>query len=148
MENKQENKSPSTYSFYDKKYNYSDLRREGDVGLNNYLNQLNIKDKDKEQVRIAYHNLMSGIGDNSISAQDGRLVDSYGRYTNNMYYDSDGTRKTTNKKSKDYYGLAANYIYNIMGKSPEYQAPEDKNKIKWGGSQSIGQALIRNIYNT
>lgn len=148
MENKQENKSPSTYSFYDKKYNYSDLRREGDVGLNNYLNQLNIKDKDKEQVRIAYNNLMSGIGDNSISAQDGRLVDSYGRYTNNMYYDSDGTRKTTSKKSKDYYGLAANYIYNIMGKSPEYQNPEDKSKIKWEGSQSIGQALIRNIYNT
>nr|DAT77886.1 MAG TPA: hypothetical protein [Caudoviricetes sp.] len=63
---------------------------------------------------------MSGIGDGSITFEDGRFNDSLGRYSNGVYYDSEGKKQTSKKKSKDYYGLVANYIAGKLGKSKEY----------------------------
>ena len=127
--------TPTLYSFYGKQYDYNDLARLSDQGLNEYLGTLRRGDKDSEEFRTAYNNIMSGIRDGSITFADGEFHDSEGRYTN------------SDKKHRDYYGLMANYIYNQMGKSNEYVVPEDTSKIKWA-DDSIKTALMRQLFNS
>lgn len=127
--------TPTLYNFYGKQYDYNDLAKAADQGLNNYLQTLKRGEKDEQDFRNAYNNMMSGIKDGSITFEDGHFHDKQGRYTN------------TNKKSKDYYGLIANYIYNNMGKSDEYKAPEDTTKIKWD-NDSVKKALMKQLFNS
>lgn len=129
-------KTPTLYSFYDDQYDFNDLSRRVDSGLNNYISTLKRGKKYESEIREAVANLMAGVKDGTVTFGNGRYNDSLGRYRN----DKD--------KDKDVYGWAANYIYNNMGKSQKYEAPEDKTKIKWGGNSSIGQALIRDIFNS
>lgn len=130
-----ENQTPTLYDFYGKQYDYNDLARSADQGLNEYLGTLRRGEKDQDQFVDAYRNIMSGIKDGTITFDNRQFHDSKGRYTN------------SDKKYKDYYGLMANYIYNKMGKSSEYQKPEDKSKIKWDNS-SVRTALLRQLYNS
>lgn len=127
--------TPNLYSFYGKQYNYNDLAQTADQGLNEYLATLKRGEKDSDDFRTAYANIMSGIKDGSITFDNGQFHDSKGRYTN------------SDKKNKDYYGLMANYIYGKMGKSDVYQAPKDPSKIEWGDG-SVKTALMRQLFNS
>lgn len=127
--------TPNLYSFYGKQYDYNDLAQTADQGLNEYLATLKRGEKDSDNFRTAYANIMSGIKDGSITFDNGQFHDSKGRYTN------------SDKKNKDYYGLIANYIYGKMGKSNVYQAPKDPSKIEWGDG-SVKTALMRQLFNS
>lgn len=127
--------TPNLYSFYGKQYDYNDLAQTADQGLNEYLATLKRGEKDSDDFRTAYANIMSGIKDGSITFDNGQFHDSKGRYTN------------SDKKNKDYYGLMANYIYGKMGKSDVYQAPKDPSKIEWGDG-SVKTALMRQLFNS
>lgn len=126
--------TPNLYSFYGKQYDYNDLAQAADQGLNDYLSTLKRGDKDSENFRNAYTDIMSGIKDGSITFDNGQFHDSKGRYTN------------SDKKHKDYYGLIANYIYGKMGHSNEYQKPQDPSKIKWEDG-SVRKALMHQLFN-
>ena len=127
--------TPNLYSFYGKQYDYNDLAQTADQGLNEYLATLKRGEKDSDDFRTAYANIMAGIKDGSITFDNGQFHDSKGRYTN------------SDKKNKDYYGLMANYIYGKMGKSNVYQAPKDPSKIEWGDG-SVRTALMRQLFNS
>ena len=127
--------TPNLYSFYGKQYDYNDLAQTADQGLNEYLATLKRGEKDSDDFRTAYANIMAGIKDGSITFDNGQFHDSKGRYTN------------SDKKNKDYYGLMANYIYGKMGKSNVYQAPKDPSKIEWGDG-SVKTALMRQLFNS
>ena len=131
-------KTPTLYTMYGKQYNFDELQRSADQGLAEHLAGLKRGSKDETQFRDAYNNIMMGIRDGSITYQDGRFVDTKYGYHNSPDKD----------KNKDHYGLMANYIFGKMGRSPEYVKPEDKTKTKWNGSASIGNALIRELYNS
>lgn len=127
--------TPNLYNFYGKQYDYNDLAQAADQGLNDYLATLKRGEKDSDDFRTAYTNIMSGIKDGSITFDNGQFHDSKGRYTN------------SDKKNKDYYGLIANYIYGKMGKSDVYKKPDDPSKIKWGNN-SVRTALMRQLFNS
>lgn len=131
----QGDKTPQLYTHYGKQYEFENLQRDADQGLGEYLGSLKRGEKDANQFRKAYSDLMSGIGDGSITFSNGRFVDSKGRYTN--YKDKD----------RDYYGLMANYIYGKMGRSQEYTPPEDTSKIKWGDGAG-SQLFARKMFNS
>lgn len=145
---KEGDKSPTLYSWYDKKYDFDQLQRDADEGVHEYIASLKRGSKDIDQFMKAYYDIMTGIRDGSITFKDGKYVDSRGRYSNGLYYDNEGVKQTSKRSSKDYYGLMANYIYGKQRSQNEYTAPEDKTKIKWAGSSSIGKAITRNIFNS
>lgn len=130
-----ENKNPTTYSIYGKKYTYDDLQRAYDQGVQEYLGTLRRGNKDTDQLLDAGRNIMQGIRDNTITFQDGRFVDSMGRYKNS----------DSKNKSKDYYGLMANYIYGLMGKSQKY-VPE-KNKSEWSNN-ALTKYFVKDVFNS
>lgn len=138
METQGQPSTPTLYTMYGKQYDFNELSRIADQGLAEHLSTLKRGSKDETQFRDAYRNIMKGIQDGSITYQDGRFVDTKYGYQNSSDKD----------KNKDHYGLMASYIFNKMGKSPEYVKPEDKTKIRWDGPASIGQALIRELYNS
>lgn len=148
QESNKENKTPTLYTYYGKQYDFNDLRKDADLGFSDYLQTLRRGDKDSEELWNAYSNIMSGIGDGSITFENGRFNDSLGRYSNGVYYDSEGKKQTSKKKSRDYYGLVANYIAGKLGNSQEYQAPKDETKIKWDGNKSLALAFNRRMFNT
>ena len=130
---KTEENSPVLYDFYGQQYDYNDLAKDADAGLNAYLDTLKRGNKDSQQFREAYGNIMNGIQDGSITFSNGQFHDAKGRYTN------------SDKKNSDYYGLMANYIYNKMGKSGLYEEPEE---TPWDGSTEIKNALMQELYNS
>ena len=125
--------TPTLYSFYGKQYDYNDLAQAADQGLNDYLATLKRGEKDSDDFRAAYANIMSGIKDGSITFDNGQFHDSKGRYTN------------SDKKNKDYYGLIANYIYGKMGQSGLYEKPEE---TPWDAPTNVKKALMQEIYNS
>ena len=139
---------PNLYSWYNKNYDYDQFKRDADEGVQEYIASLKRGSKDYNQFMKAYSDIMEGIKDGTITFKDGRYVDSKSRYSNESYYDADGNKQTSKKSSKDYYGLMANYIFGKQRRQKEYVTPEDKTKIKWNGSSSIGQAITRNIFNS
>lgn len=128
----QGDKTPILYTLYGDQYQYNDLQRAYDEGLNEYLSKF--KDKHREGLINAGRDIMAGIKDGTISYSDGLYNDSKGRYHNNE------------DKKRDYYGYMANYIQGIQGKSNKYVQPEDKTKIKYS-ENSLGQAFIKELYN-
>lgn len=120
------------YDFYGDKYYFTDLQKNIDSGLNDYISTLRYGDKYNDQIRKAVYDLMSGIGDGTITYSNGKFADSKGRYFNDQ------------NKKKDVYGWAANYIYSNMGNSNKY-IPEKKKQFSTG---EASKALIRGIFNT
>lgn len=145
---KEGDKSPTLYSWYDKQYDFDQFKKEADEGVQEYISSLKRGSKDIDQFMRAYSDIMEGIKDGSITFKDGKYVDARGRYSNGLYYDDKDVKQTSKRSSKDYYGLMANYIYGKQRSQNEYTAPEDKTKIKWAGSSSIGKAITRNIFNS
>lgn len=138
-------KTPALYTMYGDQYSVDDLQRDADGGLDEELLRLERGVKDQIQFREAYNNIMSGIRDGSITYSGGTtLSDASGKYYN-YYNQSDKDKKDLNK---DYYGLMGNYIVRRMKKAKKWVNPEDKAKTKWNGSASIGNALIRELYNS
>lgn len=133
----EDNKNQAIYSIYGKKYTYNDLEQAYDAGLQDYLSTLNRGGKDAEELMQAGRNLLSGIRDNTITYQDGRFVDSMGRYTNSQ----------NKNKSKDHYGLMANYIHSLMGKSPEYIPESERKKMDWGNTATT-KYFIKDVFNS
>lgn len=128
---------PSTlYAFYDDKYDYNALRRAYDQGYQEYLSGLKRGSKDEALFRDAGEKLMSGIKSGRVTWNEGRYLDSQGEYTNS----------TDKNKNKDYMGLMANYIYNLMNQQQKYVSPEDKNKIKWDNGKGFSIALNRELF--
>ena len=145
---KEGDKSPTLYSWYGKQYDFDQLQKDADEGVHEYIATLKRGSKDIDQFMKAYSDIMTGIKDGSITFKDGKYVDARGRYSNGLYYDDKDVKQTSKRSSKDYYGLMANYIYGKQRSQNEYTAPEDKTKIKWDGSSSIGKAITRNIFNS
>ena len=145
---KEGDKSPTLYSWYGKQYDFDQLQKDADEGVHEYIATLKRGSKDIDQFMKAYSDIMTGIRDGSITFKDGKYVDARGRYSNGLYYDDKDVKQTSKRSSKDYYGLMANYIYGKQRSQNEYTAPEDKTKIKWAGSSSIGKAITRNIFNS
>ena len=143
----QEQATPILYTYSGQDYRYDDLKRRADYGLNDYIRSLGRGEKDFEDFRNAYIDIMQGIADGSVTFDTGRFHDSKGRY------------KNVKNRSKDYYGLMANYIYDNMIRMSPYKKPEpeklvqnksevseDTSKIKWDDN-SLKTALMRQIYN-
>lgn len=145
---KEGDKSPTLYSWYGKQYDFDQLQKDADEGVHEYIATLKRGSKDIDQFMKAYSDIMTGIRDGSITFKDGKYIDSRGRYSNGLYYDDKDAKQTSKRSSKDYYGLMANYIYGKQRSQNEYTAPEDKTKIKWAGSSSIGKAITRTIFNS
>lgn len=68
--------TPNLYSFYGKQYDYNDLAQAADQGLNEYLTTLKRGEKDSDDFRTAYANIMAGIKDGSITFDNGQFHDS------------------------------------------------------------------------
>lgn len=145
---KEGDKSPTLYSWYGKQYDFDQLQKDADEGVHEYIATLKRGSKDIDQFMKAYSDIMTGIRDGSITFKDGKYVDARGRYSNGLYYDDKDVKQTSKKLSRDYYGLMANYIYGKQRSQNEYTTPEDKTKMKWAGSSSIGKAITRNIFNS
>jgi hypothetical protein len=95
-------KTPILYNLYEDQYNFNDLSRAVDSGINDHISTLRKGKKYEREFRDAVANIMSGVKDGTITFGSGRFNDSLGRYTN----DAD--------RDKDVYGWAANYVYNTM----------------------------------
>lgn len=108
-------KTPTLYSFYDDQYDFNNLSRRVDSGLNNYISTLKRGKKYESEVREAVANLMAGVKDGTITFGNGRYNDSLGRYRN------------AEDKDKDVYGWAANYIYNMQN-VPKYNKQTTSKK--------------------
>lgn len=123
------------YTLYNKKYNYDDLARIADSGINEYISQLKRGNRDFESFKDAYIDMMQGIKDGSITYQDGKFV-----ATTNT-----DKRRNSDKKYRDYYGLVANYIYNKMlgiNEVPEKKPEEPKTF----NTKILQQNLLKQIF--
>lgn len=132
-----EETKPRLYTIDNDQYSYDELSKHLDSGIQSYIGSLRRGDRDTDQFYDAYSNLMKGIADGTITYQNGRLVDRLGRYSNGVWYDDNGTRQTSKKKSKDYYGLITNYIVGGLRRQKKYNDPKEEvqdNRIKWGNS--------------
>ena len=89
---------------------------------------------------------MSGIKDGTVTFENGRFNDSKGRYSNGVWYDAEGNKQQTDKKSKDYYGLVANFIAKGLGKQKKYteEPKQDSSKIKW--SDNAGTMALSQLF--
>lgn len=131
----EENKTPTLYDFYEDQYRFSDLERSVDSGLDSYISRLKNGEKYDTEIRQAVSDLMSGIGDGTVTFKNNRFHDSRGRYHNNQ------------DKDKDVYGWAANYIYGKMLKLNKYETPKDTSKKEWD-NKSLSRALISDLFNS
>lgn len=107
--------------------NLDDFVRQAEAGFNNWLNNVDIKDKHKKEVRDAYQDLITRINDDpeSFTARLG------GGFTN--------TAGITNaSKGFDAYGVAAGYLGNTLRSMSVYTKPEVKSdKKKYGRNSGL-----------
>lgn len=114
--------TPQLYTYQGDQYLVSDLQKEAEAGFGKFLGTIRRGRINEQEFRNAYYDIMRGISDGSITIENGKFIDSKGRYTN--------TDKIN--KNKDYYGIVAYYINDHLGKSKKYEAPKvgwDNNKI-------------------
>lgn len=129
--------TPTLYNFYENQYDFNNLARRVDSGMNAHISTLKKGKKYEKEFREAVANLMSGIKDGTVTFGNGRYNDSLGRYRNNE------------DRDKDVYGWAANYIYNTMKSIPEYTNQNlDQDSSKEYDSTVLGRALARTIFGT
>lgn len=127
--------TPKTYKLYTDTYDFNNLQKRIDSGIERQISSLKYGEKYANEFRDAVYNILSGVGDGTITFENGRFNDSKGRYTNNE------------NKKKDVYGWAANYVYNQMVKANKYQAPEDTSKTQWNDNAGT-QAFLKDIFNS
>lgn len=127
------NKTPTLYSFYEDQYDFNDLSRRVDSGMNAHISTLKRGKKYEKEFREAVANIMSGIKDGTVTFGNGRFNDLLGRYSN------------VEDKDKDVYGWAANYVYNNMQNIPKYVKQDTSKKYD---NTILGKALTRTIFGT
>lgn len=123
------------YTYLGNEYDINDLQRNVDSGMDNYISRLRRSKKYEKQFREATANLMAGLGDGSITFENGHYHDSLGRY-----------RNSDNRKN-DVYGWAAHYIFDNMRRTRKYQRPEDTSKKKWNPN-ALSKAFIQDMFNS
>lgn len=143
----QNNNPEPSYNFFGNQYSINDLERNVYGDLNNYLGTLRGRDNDIKNIRIAVDNLMAGIRDGSVTFQGGKFSDSKGRYKNNLYYDEDGNPRTSRRDRRDYYGIAANYIYSKMGISKALPKETPKEQPRWDPSLYTAE-ITQRLFNS
>ena len=126
-------KTPTLYSFYDDQYDFNNLARRVDSGMNEHISTLKRGKKYEKEFREAVANIMSGIKDGTVTFGNGRFNDSLGRYSN------------AKDKDKDVYGWAASYVYNNMWNIPKYVKQDTSKKYD---NTILGKALTRTIFGT
>lgn len=112
--------------------------RDAESEFEYWLANSRLKDKEKQQVREAYSQMIQGINDGTFTYKVG------GGYNNSI-----GMSNQT--KGFDAAGLAAGFLGNILRNQSVYKAPEEKpdpSKIEWNGNSSIGSALVRHLYGS
>lgn len=95
--------------------------------FNDWLDSVNIKDKDKPKVRAAYAEIIQHINDtpDQFTARLG------GGFTNDFGITNDTSSKT------DAYGIAAGYLGNVLRRMQTYVKPEEpSNRLKYDKSKS------------
>ncbi len=101
--------------------------QQAEVGFNNWLNSIDVKEKYKNDIRSAYRDMITRINENpeSFTARLG------GGFTN--------TAGITNKKKGfDAYGVAAGYLGNVLRGMQVYIRPEiTANKPKYKRSGTV-----------
>lgn len=113
--------------------NLDDFVRQAEVGFNGWLNNVNIKDKYKKEVRDAYRDLITRINENpeSFAAKLG------GGFTNTA-----GITNAT--EGFDAYGIAAGYLGNTLRSMQVYNKPEEKtDKQKYKRDSRIINSTIQ-----
>ena len=129
--------TPTLYNFYENQYDFNNLARRVDSGMNAHISTLKRGKKYEKEFREAVANLMSGVKDGTITFGNGRYNDSLGRYSN------------AKDRDKDVYGWAANYIYNNMRSVPKYVSQDTtQNSSKKYDSTVLGRALAKTIFGT
>lgn len=112
--------------------------RDAESEFSYWLANSRLKDKEKQQVRQAYSQMIQGINDGTFTYKIG------GGYNNSV-----GMSNKT--KGFDAVGLAAGFLGNILRNQSVYKAPEEKpdpSKIEWKGNSSVGSALVRRLYGS
>lgn len=124
------------YKRYRDEVDLDDFVRQAELGFDTWLNNANIKDKYKDQVRAAYRDMITRI-----DSDPGSFTTSLGR----VFYNTAGI--TNAKKGFDAYGVAASYIGNTLRGMQAYKEPEVKsNKSKYDrNGQLINSAIQNNI---
>ena len=125
--------TPTLYNFYESQYDFNNLARRVDSGINAHISTLKKGKKYEKEFREAVANLMEGVKDGTITFGNGRYNDSLGRYRN----DED--------KNKDVYGWAASYIYDNMQNVPKYVK---QNTSKKYDNTSLGRELVRTVFRS
>ena len=129
--------TPTLYNFYENQYDFNNLARRVDSGMNAHISTLKRGKKYEKEFREAVANLMSGVKDGTITFGNGRYNDSLGRYSN------------AKDRDKDVYGWAADYIYNNMRSVPKYVSQDTtQNSSKKYDSTVLGRALAKTIFGT
>lgn len=134
------------YTYYDDRYDFTDLRKRGDSELNDFIFYNRFNDEQAKNIRKAYSEIMSGIGKGDITYEYGRFYDSTGTIKNGKYYDKDGKEKYSKSPSKDYYGMAARFIADLYQSGKKYVDPNDKNKIKTENGKGLSSVLTKQIF--
>ena len=123
-----------TYKRGNDEINFNDFIRQAEYGFNNWLDQTDLKDKYKSEVRAAYQDIINRMNQdpNSFTARLG------GGFTN--------TAGITNKTDGfDAYGIAAGYLGNTLRGMPVYTKPEVKSdKIKYKRDGKLINSTIQN----
>ena len=126
-------KTPPLYNFYEDQYNFNDLSRAVDSGINDQISTLKYGKKYEREFREAVANIMSGVKDGTITFSNGRYNDALGRYSNDK------------NKNKDVYGWAANYVYNNMQNIPKYKQQTNTKKYN---NTILGRELSNIIFGS
>ena len=123
------------YTYYGDQYDYNDLRKRADEGLLGFLSTFKQGRKHSEDYQKAYQNIISGIGDGTITFDGGKFHDSSGRYTN------------SGKGNDDHYGIMAKYIWDQMKRGKSIQKEEEKpTGIEYDNGKGLSQLASEMLF--
>lgn len=104
---------PNTYTLSDRNYDYSELESAYNKSVNNFLDGIKRGKSERENFLQAGQNILEGIKSSNLSFTNGRFYDKTGKLTN------------LGKGNRDYNGIMAYYIYDLMQK----QTPQKEESI-------------------
>lgn len=130
-----------TYEFYGTRYDARSLRKLAydQTRFNDFLSGTREGNKRRTGIDQNVRRIIRGLSDGTITFDD----------INNEFLDTkQGLRNLHENPNKDEVGLAAQYVYDLMGLAEEYQDPSEKNKIKWDGQNTIDLITTRGLFNS
>ena len=121
---------PNTYTLSDRNYDYSQLESAYNKSVNNFLDGIKRGKSERNNFLQAGQNILEGIKSGNLSFTNGRFYDKTGKLTN------------LGKGNRDYNGVMAYYIYDLMQK----QTPQEEENISKKLLKDAG--LDRNYFLT